>query len=76
MGQHQIVVDVEHCQLMQHAVFALAQRGDPASYRGHALTDVGVESLDKGGIDGIDNLTVPVQPQQSVTYSFDPSSSS
>ena len=39
------MVDVEQCQLMLHAVFALAQRVDPTPYRRHALANVEVEPL-------------------------------
>jgi hypothetical protein len=47
MGQHEIVVGVEHRQLMLQAIFTLAQRGDPASHRCHPLTEIEVEPLDK-----------------------------
>src|ERR1043166_6759378 len=51
MCQHEVVVDVEQCQLMLQAVLALAQRVDPTPYCRHALADVEVEPLYKGGID-------------------------
>ena len=48
MGQHEVVVDVEHRQGMRSAVLALAQRVDPTSYRCYALTTVQGEPLHKG----------------------------
>ncbi len=51
MGQYEIVVGVEHRQLMLQAVIACAQRIDPTPYRRHALTDVQVQPFHKRGID-------------------------
>jgi len=51
MRQYEIMVDVEHHQLMLQAVFALTQRVDPTPYRRHALANVEVEPLHKGCID-------------------------
>jgi hypothetical protein len=51
VGQHEVVVDVKYHQLMPHAILALAQRVDLTPDRRHALANVQVEPLDKGGID-------------------------
>ena len=45
MGQHKVMGDVAHRQLMLQAVLTLPQRGGPAADRGHALADVEVEPL-------------------------------
>jgi len=45
MGQTEIVVTVEHRQLLQQPVFALAQGADPAPDRGHMLPDGQVDSV-------------------------------
>ena len=39
MGQTEIVIAVEHGQLLPQPVFALAQRADPSPDRGDMLTD-------------------------------------
>jgi hypothetical protein len=55
MGQADIVVGVEHCQLMLQAVLALAQRVDLASYRGHPLANVQVSpSITQTEFQGMD----------------------
>ena len=51
MRQTKIVIGLEQPQLVPHAVFPLAQRGDPPPYCGHTLPDVQVEPLDEGRID-------------------------
>jgi hypothetical protein len=51
MHQHEVVVGVEHRQLLLHAVCALAQRVHPTPDRRHALADIEIEPFDKGGID-------------------------
>jgi hypothetical protein len=50
MGQHEIVVGVEHRLLLQ-AVLALAQRVHPTPDRRHAQANVQVQSFDKRCID-------------------------
>ena len=52
MGQHKVVTGLEQHHLIQSTFFALAERIDPASDRRHALANVEVETLHKGGIDG------------------------
>ena len=52
VGQYEVVVDLEQHQLIPQALFAPAQRVDSASDRRDALTDIEVEPLDKGSIDG------------------------
>jgi hypothetical protein len=51
MRQHEVVLDVEQRQWVPHAVLTLAQRGDPAADRGHALADIETHSLHKGRVD-------------------------
>jgi len=45
MGQDTVVIDLEQHQLIQQAVFALAQGVDPTPYRRHPLADVEVEPV-------------------------------
>src|SRR5215471_8282510 len=52
MRQDEVVIDLEQRQLIQQAVFALAQDVDPTPDRRHPLTDVEVEPLDKRRVDG------------------------
>src|SRR5215470_15510881 len=51
MGQTEIMVGLEHHQLLAHAVLPLAQRGDPPPYRRDPLTDSQVQPLHKCRID-------------------------
>src|SRR5919197_1586817 len=51
MGQAEIMVALEHHELMLHAVLALAQRVDSTADGCYPLADVEVESLNKGGVD-------------------------
>src|SRR2546426_10957767 len=51
MGQAEIMVALEHRELMLHAVLALAQRVDSTADGCYPLADVEVESLNKGGVD-------------------------
>ena len=46
----EIVVRVVHDQLLAQAVLTLAERIDPSTYRRHALTDIQIASLYKGGV--------------------------
>src|SRR5262249_54418159 len=48
MGQKELVVTVEHGQLLPQPVFALAQRADPSPDRGHMLTDGEIEPVTVG----------------------------
>src|SRR6266566_9785774 len=48
MGQTEIVVAVEHGQLLPQPVFALAERADPAPDRGDMLTDGEVDPVTVG----------------------------
>ena len=45
MGQAEIIIDMVQRQLLAYTVLTLAQRIDSTAYRGHALTDVPVESV-------------------------------
>ena len=47
----EIVIAVEHGQLLPQPIFALAQRGDPSPDRGDMLTDGEVDPLHEGGVD-------------------------
>jgi hypothetical protein len=49
--QNEIVVNLKQHQLMLQAFFALANRIDPSSNGGNALTDIEIEPLDHGRID-------------------------
>jgi hypothetical protein len=51
MRQHEIVIGMEQRQLLLYTVLALAQRIHPTPHRRYTLTDVEVQSLDRGGID-------------------------
>src|SRR5262245_59744914 len=51
MGQAEIMVALEHRELMLHAVLALAQCVDSTADGCYPLADVEVESLNKGGVD-------------------------
>jgi len=58
LGQYEMMVGVAHRQLMLQAVLVLAQRVDPASYRGHPLAHVQGEPCKKG------RLALPVTGSQ------------
>ena len=45
------MIHLEQRQLIPQACFALAERVDPTAHRCHALTEIEVEPLHKGGID-------------------------
>ena len=51
VGQDNIVLDLEQGQLIPQARFARAERVAPTPNRRHALPDVEVEPLHKGGSD-------------------------
>src|SRR5262245_17180055 len=51
MGQAEIIIDMVQCQLLPHAVLALAQCADSPSNRGHMLPDGEVEALHKRRLD-------------------------
>jgi len=51
MGQAEIIIDMGQCQLLPHAVLALAERADPPSHRRHMLADGQVEALHERGVD-------------------------
>ena len=45
MRQAKVVVRLEQCELLPHAVLALAQRADPSPNRGHMLADAEVDPV-------------------------------
>jgi hypothetical protein len=51
MWQHEIVIHLEHGQLVLQTVFTLTQGVDPTSHRRHALSNVEIEPFNKSGVD-------------------------
>ena len=60
MGQAEIIIAVEHGQLLPQPVFALAQRADSSPDRSDMLADVQIDALHKARVD------VPTQGDQEV----------
>ena len=51
MGQHEIVIHLEHGQLVLQTILPLTQGIDPPSHRRHALANVEIEPFNKCGVD-------------------------
>ena len=51
MWQHEIVIHLEHGQLVLQTVLPLTQGVDPPSHRCHELANVEIEPFNKRGVD-------------------------